>query len=233
MARRETVAWSVLLWLCAAAVFPQSGKGGRTTIRDRQGQEVGWYEGSYALLIGVSDYTAGWSNLESVPGELSEVREALQGHGFQVTEAPRNPTEQQIRDAANDFFDAYGFDKRNRLLIFYSGHGYSFEGEDRGYLVPSDAPNPRLDRNGFLRKALPMSDVMAWARRITSFHALFLFDSCFSGTIFKTKALPVVPPHISSFTTRPRTAVHQRWQRGSDGAGQERLHAPFRPRPAW
>jgi len=34
-------------------------------------------------------------------------------------------------------------------------------------------------------------------------HALFLFDSCFSGTVFKAKALPETPPHISAMTARP------------------------------
>ncbi|MEE8435894.1 MAG: formylglycine-generating enzyme family protein, partial [bacterium] len=41
-----------------------------------------------------------------------------------------------------------------------------------------------------------------WAREIEAKHALFLFDSCFSGTIFKTRALPV-PRHISDKTAKP------------------------------
>jgi hypothetical protein len=35
------------------------------------------YTGSYALLIGESKYTHGWSNLESIPGELQQVESLL------------------------------------------------------------------------------------------------------------------------------------------------------------
>ena len=60
-----------------------------------------------------------------------------------------------------------------------------------------------MDENAFLRKALSMSQVITWAREIEAKHALFAFDSCFSGTVFKSKALPRVPPHISEITARP------------------------------
>jgi hypothetical protein len=46
------------------------------------------------------------------------------------------------------------------------------------------------DERGFLRKAYAMIDLLALARKIEANHALFLFDSCFSGTIFETRALP-------------------------------------------
>lgn len=66
------VSLALLGWFLAGAVLPQEDKGVQSLlIRDRQGREVGWYDGSYALLIGVSDYTAGWPDLESVPGELA------------------------------------------------------------------------------------------------------------------------------------------------------------------
>ena len=38
----------------------------------------------YALLIGVSDYTAGWPDLQNIPRELDRVEETLKKKGFQV-----------------------------------------------------------------------------------------------------------------------------------------------------
>ena len=73
----------------------------------------------------------------------------------------------------------------------------------KGYLVPSDAPDPRMDDKEFLRKSLSMDQILAWSRDLSATHALFLFDSCFSGTIFKTKDLPEVPPDISTMTALP------------------------------
>ncbi len=206
---------ALLGWLLAGVALSQADKGAQSLlIRDPQGREVGWYDGSYALLIGVSDYTAGWPDLESVPGELAEVRTTLEAHGFEVETAPDDPTKGQLRAAVESFIDAHGFGGRNRLLIFYSGHGHSFEGDNRGFLVPSDAPNPRVDPIGFQRKAIPMSDVMAWARRIRAPHVLFLFDSCFSGTVFEARSLPEIPPHIADATARP---VRQFISAGSAG----------------
>ena len=69
--------------------------------------------------------------------------------------------------------------------------------------MPADAPNPRRDEQGFLRKALPMNMILAWSRQLEARHALFMFDSCFSGTVFKAKALPDTPPHITRATALP------------------------------
>jgi len=175
---------------------------GVAVIKDTSGREIGFYKNSYALLIGVSDYTAGWPDLESVPGELQAVAKVLREFGFTVT-MHLNPDRQKLEDAIQDFINEYGFEPQNRLLFFFSGHGETrFEGR-KGYLVPADAPVPAKDEKGFLQKALPMSQVLAWARQIEAKHVLFLFDSCFSGTVFKQKSLPPMPPHISMLTARP------------------------------
>jgi formylglycine-generating enzyme required for sulfatase activity len=178
------------------------------------GQRLELYRGSHALLIGVSRYTAGWPNLESVPGELDRLEQALDRQGFSVTRV-NNPDHNALRAKLDDFFVKHGLERNNRLLIFFSGHGFTRTvGNDTvGYLVPADAPNPVRDEPGFLRAALRMDEVLVFARKIESKHALFLFDSCFSGTIFKSKALPV-PRHITVKTERP---VRQFISAGSAG----------------
>ena len=175
---------------------------GVAVIKDSSGREVGLYRDSYALLIGVSDYTAGWPDLESIPGELRAVEKVLRVFGFNVV-THLNTDRAQLEDAIQNFIDDYGFESQNRLLFFFSGHGETRKEGRKGYLVPSDAPVPAKDEKGFLKKALPMSQVMAWARLIEAKHVLFLFDSCFSGTVFKQKSLPEMPPHISTLTAEP------------------------------
>ena len=184
-------------------------------VTDREGRPVTLYEGSHALLIGVSDYTAGWPDLESIPSELAEIEKALAKRGFEV-ERVMNPDGRMLRDAYQSFIARHGYESGNRLLFFFSGHGCSRRSNTKGYLVPTDAPDPGTDEKGFLRKALPMSQILAWSRQMEATHALFLFDSCFSGTIFKTRALPKAPPHISHATAKP---VRQFISAG--GAGQE------------
>jgi formylglycine-generating enzyme required for sulfatase activity len=113
-----------------------------------------------------------------------------------------DPDGDELEDAFEDFIDEYGYTPGNRLLFFFTGHGHSRE-DGMGYLVPADAPDPRKDQGGFYRRVLSMSRIMTWCREMTATHALFLFDSCFSGTIFKAKDLPEVPPDISALAAKP------------------------------
>ncbi|MGD8770888.1 MAG: caspase family protein [Desulfobacterales bacterium] len=175
---------------------------GVVSIKDSSGRQIGLYKGSYALVFGVSDYTAGWPKLPSVVEETKLVQIALENAGF-IVRRVLNPNEEILKREFEQFIDRYGYERDNRLLVFFSGHGYSRRKGAKGYLVPVDAPDPRKNEREFLGKALPMSQVIAWCRQIEAKHALFLFDSCFSGTIFKTKALPEIPPHISEITSRP------------------------------
>ncbi len=166
--------------------------------------EVQLYEGSYALVIGVSDYqNNAWVDLDSVGADVKAVRETLEEQGFAV-ETLMNPTESMLRDQFEDFIDAYGYEPENRLLFYYAGHGHTQERNERqfGYLVPADAPDPYSNKRAFSRKALKMEQIRSWARQIESKHALFVFDSCFSGSVFQSRAA-LVPEHISFSTTKP------------------------------
>ena len=53
-------------------------------ILTESGESVGHYENSYALVIGVSDYTNGWPDLNAVPSELADVEELLAQQNFQL-----------------------------------------------------------------------------------------------------------------------------------------------------
>ena len=183
------------------------------SVKTNSGSTVELYRNSYALLVGVSNYTGGWPDLESVPGELDQVQAALEKHGFEVTRI-LDPQSHELRQAFEDFIYQHGYDSGARLLFYFSGHGYTRKKGRKGYLVPADAPDPRANDKGFAKKALPMSMILAWARDIEVKHAMFLFDSCFSGTIFKTRALPTQPPHITDLTAKP---VRQFLTAGSAG----------------
>lgn len=183
---------------------PQTPKGIRPNVAyaDPNGITVGEYSGSYALLVGVSKYTEGWLSLDAVPGEMNEIGEALKRNGFEVRKV-MDPDGEALVKAFDNFIKDYGFDKNNRLLFFYSGHGYTLDNGERGYLVPADAPDPEKDEKGFRQKALDMTDILGWCRKMTAKHSLFLFDSCFSGTIFTTRGRPKQPSHITALTDKP------------------------------
>jgi formylglycine-generating enzyme required for sulfatase activity len=186
------------------------------SIKDKSGNEIGLYKESHALVIGVSDYTNGWQDLESVPGEVNDLVSALEAQGFHVVKV-LNPNSEALEKSFKDFIDQYGFDPDNRLLFFFSGHGYTRQvGKiTKGYLVPTDAPIPEHDPKGFKNKALSMKQIITWAEGdIESKHALFLFDSCFSGTILTSRGKPPIPHPIKDSTNHP---VRQFISAGSSG----------------
>ena len=83
---------------------------------------MGLYKGSHALIIGVSDYTAGWPDLEIVPDELGRVEDALKKQGFHVVKV-MDPRSDKVNKAFEALIDRYGFDESNRLIFFFSeGH---------------------------------------------------------------------------------------------------------------
>jgi len=162
------------------------------------------YKESHALIIGVSEYKDPlWPDLKTVNMDLIEVKKSLIYHGFNV-ETLLNPSSDEMIYEIEKFIRKYGYDKDNRLFFYYSGHGYTQNNKGRqfGYLVPSNAPNPENDEKGFYKNSLKMRQFLSWSKQIESKHALFLFDSCFSGSILKSRS-HIVPQDISYMTTKP------------------------------
>jgi formylglycine-generating enzyme required for sulfatase activity len=167
-------------------------------------EEVQLYKASYALIIGVSDYTKGWKDLPGVLEDVKAVEAVLQKQGFGVTTII-NPTRTTLRSGIDSFIMDHGYDADNRLLIYYAGHGdtgKTADGRKLGYIVPADAPLRTEDREGFRRTAIPMDEIEGYAKRIEAKHALFVFDSCFSGSLLNARR-SATPPIITDKVAKP------------------------------
>jgi len=115
-----------------------------------------------------------------------------------------NPDNTGLQKAFSNFIAKYGRGPDNRLLIYFAGHGYTDKmpyGNDIGYICPINAPDPNKNPSGFQEIAMPMRHIETFAYQIKSKHALFLFDACFSGTIFSTSR--AIPEVISYKTKEP------------------------------
>ncbi len=205
--KRQNLWWVVLLlmmFVSLGTLQAQSRAIRPVNIQIPNEGKVQLYEGSYALVIGVSDYqNNAWVDLDSVGADVKAVRETLEEQGF-VVETLMNPTKNRLLNGITDFIDTHGYEQENRLLFYYSGHGHTQERNGRkfGYLVPVDAPNPFENEKVFYRKSLKMEQVISWSKQIESKHALFVFDSCFSGSVLQSRAV-TVPEDISYLTAKP------------------------------
>lgn len=193
--------------LCQVDRQPQTSRI-PVTIRGEDGTEIRLYDDSRALLIGVSQYKNGWKNLPGVSKDIEEIRTALEKQGFNVV-VIKDPSRVEFDQAVRQFIRDWGQAENARLIIYFAGHGHTLktiDGRDLGYIVPSDAPLPGRELGSFKEKAIgaSTSDLQIMQRQIGSFkekavsmteienyalqieakHALFVFDSCFSGSLF-------------------------------------------------
>jgi hypothetical protein len=77
---------------------------GIVPIKDKSGKQIGLYKESHALIIGVSDYTAGWPDLPGVKKDVRLVKEALEKAGFNVV-VVEDPNQDQLENAFTDFIN--------------------------------------------------------------------------------------------------------------------------------
>jgi uncharacterized caspase-like protein len=160
-------------------------------------ETVRLYGQSYALVIGIDDYTGGWPRLDNAVADARAVATELEARGFQVT-LKTNLNATQLQQSLKEFFAIKGADPQARLFLWYAGHGHTIKGE--GFLVPADAPPPASPE--FKLKALHLRDFGGLMRLADSKHVFSVFDSCFAGTIFVVRA-GAPPAAITRATTRP------------------------------
>ena len=206
--RFTTVILLLFLLLNTFTAFAQTNRGAanvKVKMTNGKTEEIKLYDASYALVIGNGKYTSGWDNLPGVASDVTAVKTVLENQGFTV-ETAENLASRDFSNRILQFIDDYGYEPNNRLLIYYAGHGHTLkstgDGRDLGYVVPVDAPLPSKDELGFKRKAIPMDDILNFAKKIQSKHALFVFDSCFSGRLVSRGEIKV-PPIIQESIAYP------------------------------
>ena len=193
---------SAAIFIGAPDLFPQTTRGMKISVRTKTGEEIELYKASYALIVGNGNYRNGWDPLPGATRDVQEVAEALKTHGFNVT-LKTDLTKDKFEDAFETFVQN-GKNEDARLLFYYAGHGYTEEladGEHLGYLVMVDAPLPKsggIDGS----KSVDMESLVTQSRRMQSRHVLFVFDSCFSGTILNARS-QIPPPYVSNNVKYP------------------------------
>jgi len=184
-------------------------RGVNLIIKNSTGQTLTYYKNSYALVVGVSDYTNGWPDLPNAISDATKVGECLKGQGFKI-ESLFDPTKRELNKALEDFTFQYGQFEDTRLIFYFAGHGHSISmpyGKNLGYIVPADAPLPHQNKVAFMQKAISMQEFDKDARQIQAKHVLYIFDSCFSGSIFalsRSAPKPIddyIKYHVRQFIT--------------------------------
>jgi len=179
----------VSVFMCVCTAHTATSRGVNVTAKTPSGssRDIPLYSGYHALVIGCSNYQQGWPSLPNAAKDAKSVGQMLKDMGWDVN-LVIDPDTSEMHDSFAKLITGPGKKHDRGILIWYSGHGYTLkeaDGSKLGYIVPVNSPDPEKDEYGFMRSAISMRDIETVAKRIFSKHVLVIFDSCFSGAIFR------------------------------------------------
>ena len=138
------------------------------------GRPEGLYYKSWAIVIGIEQYVLA----PSIPGAINDakkVAEAFRQMGFdEVVELyDKDASSRRLQQLLNDMLPRK-VGRMDRLVLVYVGHTgvmQDSDGQDRGYLVPFDAPVSST------AKSITVEQLKEFARRSASKHTLLILDA--------------------------------------------------------
>ena len=134
----------VFLLMPVVNVFALQTRGIQVLIKDKHGKQVGMYKGSHALVIGIDNYTKGWSRLGNAVKDADAIAKELKKQGFEVT-LKKDLTGTALRGELRKFFVIKGENPEARLLLWFSGHCRYDTIVCRGSKRPSSNFSPFFD----------------------------------------------------------------------------------------
>jgi len=134
---------------------------------------------SYALVIGINDYSAPIPRLKTAVSDAKSVADLLTSqYGFKVTTLlDSEATRDNILAAITHFRKSLA--ENDSFLIYYAGHGSYDRQTEKGYWLPVDAdPDPLVTS-----RDISADDLTTEVRGLNAQHVLIISDSCFSGDL--------------------------------------------------
>ncbi len=139
----------------------------------------------HALLIAVQDYNdPSITDLDQPVKDMNRIRDVLVNNYAFLAENVQVVTNPDRNTLYAKFDELQSrLDKADNLLVFYAGHGYWDPQLEQGYWLPSDAEPQK--RSSWLSNSTLRDYIAGMPAR----HTLLISDACFSGGIFKSRAL--------------------------------------------
>ncbi len=174
---------------------------------------------SYALVIGINEYTNGIQPLATPVNDATRLAEILcEQHGYAV----HLHVEEVTRSSLAELFGQTlpGLVKPDdRLLVYFAGHGVALAGDDgpAGYLIPQDA------RPDDPASFLPMIELQRWLTLLTCRHLLVILDCCFAGAFRWSSTRHLQPiPQVLHQERYPRFIRDSAWEALTSAAYDEK-----------
>ena len=140
------------------------------------------------MLIGINEY-AHAPNLESAVRDVRAVRAMLETrYGFHPSRIKQLLNAQATRKNIENTLYALSREAgpEDSVFIYYAGHGQYDQARDHGWWVPAEG-EPR--QAGTL---ITNANILRYVKGMQARHVYLVADSCFSGSLFGTRALPPI-----------------------------------------
>jgi len=139
-----------------------------------------------ALLIGIDSYQSPLRSLSTPLADVQAMSEVLQDRFGYLPVVLANPTKEDIVAWIAAIASQLG--NETSLVVYYAGHGFSFDATGVGYWLPADA-NADSASNWISTREL--SSFLGQAQ---SDQVMVISDSCFSGSLTKEDRTMAVSP---------------------------------------
>ena len=154
----------------------------------------------HALIIGINDYINDeFTDLDQPVNDAQKLYDILlSDYSFEEENMVFliNPGREEIIRKFDKLENT--LEESDNLLIFYAGHGIWDAHTQRGYWIPADASI--TSTANWIRN----STISGYISGLNTRHTLIIADACFSGGIFKTRAvLPGAPASIERLYELP------------------------------
>jgi WD40 repeat protein len=199
------------------------------------------FQHSYALVIGINDYSHGITSLKTAVSDATEIAHLLETkHHYTVNLlVDRAATLSQLRQVLETELPKQ-IQEGDRFLFYFAGHGIALNGEDgpEGYLVPQNA------KLGNVSTYLRMSEVNKALLQLPCRHFLGILDCCFAGAFRWSSTRKAIPIELGTIHKEryDRFIQDPAWQVLTSAAydqfswdafdlkddrGQKGVHSPF------
>ena len=185
---RAIIALLLGLWLSVGLLQAEAGDRSIGVAPGGQPGNVSITGEYWAVLIGIDEY-AHAPNLESAVRDVRAVRAVLETrYGFHPSRIKQLLNAQATRKNIENTLYALSREAgpEDSVFIYYAGHGQYDQARDHGWWVPTDG-EPR--QAGTL---ITNANILRYVKGMQARHVYLVADSCFSGSLFGTRALPPI-----------------------------------------
>ncbi len=131
---------------------------------------------NYVLAIGIDDYTHHRPLKNAVADATAFVDVMTARYGFEHLNEPLFNKDATKRNIVKALGKCEALDDNDRLIVFYSGHGWYKTAAKLGYLVPTDAEDdPNFD-------FIEVTSILNIFKGVKANHILLVVDCCFGGS---------------------------------------------------